>query len=244
MVKNIQKLLVVALRAEWSHLKQTWDVEKSDASGGLYWLKAHPGTALLQVGAGLSRAKNGFEEFLRKHPCGKVLHFGFCGALDSSLKVGDLFVGRAVSAASDSSQVKITAALVDPLCGYLAAKNVPFHCGTLFSSEGALKDRTEKALIAKYYGARAVDMESYSVACLCRNRQIDYISVRGIFDVLEEDITHLGEPYDEAGDLKITRLTANLIRSPKLILKLPYLKRRYALINKNLKSAIDWFIDA
>lgn len=242
MSTQIKKLLVVALKAEWSHLKQGLHFKRDDAVTGLYHIQDKNDAALLQVGSGLNNSQTHFEEFLNNYTIESVFHFGTCGALDQHLQVGDLFVSQSCLA-TKQVHVDVASQYMTPLLQYLDNVKLIFSTGRLLTSNQVLKNKDAKTSLAQQFDAQAVDMESFGIAHACEQKGIDYLSVRGVFDTLAEDIESLGEPYDDRGNLKPMRLTANLIKSPKLILTLPHLQKRFQLINKRLSQVIGWYLE-
>jgi len=242
MVK-LNKLLVVALKPEWSHLKQLFRFQKDHEQKNLYFIEDVPGTALLQVGFGLENAKNKFAEFLKNHSCESVLHFGSCGALDAGLKVGDLVVSRGEVISTTGESLELASPHLDPLVQFLDQSELSYKTGRLLTSDKVLEDRKEKKDAEKHYLAMAVDMESYAIAKICQEKKIDYLSVRGVFDAVEDDVADLGEPFNNKGNLKPAKLAVNLMKSPKLILKVPDLQKRLALVNQRLGKVVRWFVE-
>ena len=108
----------------------------------------------------------------------------------------------------------------------------------LFTSATILKNKSEKEHIAKTYGAKIVDMESAGIAEICAEKNIPYTSIRVVFDTLADDLENIGEPYTPAGNLDAGKLVANIVKSPKLIMTLPLLQKRMALVQKNLAEEV------
>lgn len=245
MVPPFQKLLVVALKPEWGFLKQHLSFKKINCSVPLYQISDYPHTALLQTGVGLARSHETFCQFLQHFSCSSVLHFGCAGGLDSQLKTGDVFIAKEIK--SDGESLKINSVLSSDFENFsLSLQNSQHRIsyGSLLSSRVVLKNQKEKTQASRSFSAQVVDMESFSIAKACQNSQIDYCSVRGIFDEVTEDLTDLGEPYSDAGDLSGKRLAQNLIKSPKLILQLPRLQKKSQRVNQALWPFIFWYLNS
>ncbi len=230
--EKIRKLLVVALKPEWASLKNHCDFENDARLKNFFRLKAKPDTGLLQIGCGLGNARLNFLKFLEIYDCETVLHFGACGALVPELNVGTVFVATEITDGKERIIIH-------------ESRGMPAPSGTrgiLFSSKSVLKNPEEKKFCRDQSGASAVDMESFAVAQICREKNISYQSARSVFDALDDNLEAIGEPFDDAGNLNAGKLVVNLIKNPKLILAVPDLKRRADLGSENLRPIIDLFL--
>lgn len=236
-----EKLLVVALKPEWSFLKKSYGFRQHSHFKNLY-ISEQKKLGLLQLGCGPERARTIFETFLSQFSCQFVLHFGSCGGLHGELQVGDLFLAKEI--VSGPHRISQNHTLIDDLVSELKNQDQVFHVGTLFTSPQVLKNKDEKQAAVIKHQAQAVDMESFPVADLCGVHKIPYLSLRGVFDQLDDDLQNIGEPYDKEGNLKGSALAGNILKSPQLILKLPDLKKRADTINKALSKSIQWFVNS
>jgi len=240
MTKRIKKLLVVALKPEWTHLRSGLDFHKEQTGIQLYSMPNHDGCALLQTGNGMKNAGKSLSKFFQNYTCESVLHFGSSGSLLTGREVGDVCIALHITGGKET--ISIRSKYLGSLQSYIRKLDQPFFEGTLLTSDHVLKNRQEKDEAANSFGAVAVDMESFAIAKMCEQQNVDYLSVRGIFDRLEDNIEALGEPYDDQGNLKAGALAANLVKSPKLILSVPELKKRSDLVNRNLGKIVMWYL--
>ena len=130
-----------------------------------------------------------------KHP-GRLVTAGFAGALDPSLKVGDvLFDG-------------------DP--GYPmvpGTRLARFHC-----SETIAVTRDQKAALRERTGADAVEMESGWIRRECLARGIRSAPIRVVSDVAGEDLPlDFGALSTSDERLDFGKLAWRIVRSPRLI---------------------------
>jgi hypothetical protein len=131
------------------------------------------------------------------------------------------------------------------LCEKLDTSNIPRSKlrdskvveGRLFTACAAVAQLEEKQAIAQKTGTIVVDMESYFVARLCRDKGIRYCSVRGIFDRMCDDIDDLNVVVDAEGSAQV-----NLFKYPKLILKIPMLKKKMGLVNRAMGEVVESFL--
>lgn len=236
----IKKLLVAALKIEWSHLKQNFCFIKDEKIECLYHIKGYKDCMLLQVGVGLKRAKDKFLELFTHYQCCSVFHFGTSGALSLEQKVGDLFLATEIQYQND--RIFVNHQNLAHLGTFCQNHGLGYKTGRLLSVDRALVNPEQKKAAFNDYKALAVDMESWSVASICQNKGISYLSCRGIFDLFDEDLETLGGPFDGQGNIKMSRLTANIIKEPKRILKIPELQRRQGVVNRHLSEAVMWFL--
>lgn len=240
---SFKKLLVVALKSEWSFLKQELRMKKISESPLLFSLLDRSDLGLLQIGVGPKNASEHFRHFLNVGRCDSVLHFGCCGALVPDYKVGDLVIPYEIQ--NDQSRpVSLSSERLSELINFLSTTNLRYHRSRLFTSHKLIAAKEEKIASSYKYDCQAVDMESYEIAKICKENNVAYISAKSIFDeISDEDIGTLEEPHDGSGNLSLSGLSKNILRSPKLILKLPHLKRRIDLGNKNLKNVVHWYLE-
>ncbi|MBF0105459.1 MAG: hypothetical protein HQM16_09050 [Deltaproteobacteria bacterium] len=236
----IQKLLVVALRPEWAHLKQGFRFIKDTDCDCLYHIADHEGVALLQVGIGPKKSGERFCEFLSQHDCLSVLHFGTSGALTHDMRVGDLFFASEVVCGAETIPIKHPQAL--SLTTFLKDQGVNCFSGRLISVDRPLITPEDKVQAASRFNAQCVDMETISIAELCQKNQIPCISCRGIFDLYNEGLETLGGPFDKKGNISASRLAVNILKEPKRILKIPDLQKRQGIVNRHFKKAVMWFV--
>lgn len=222
-----QLLLLVALKPEWDFLRRRIKCQRLPGKIHLYQLDSDPHAALLQTGPGPDACTNNLVDFFLEHKVRSILHFGCCGALASELKNGDVFRAREIT---DGHAVITCDAAANALSKLAETR--------LYTSSVVLKNVSAKMAAAKTTGARIVDMESYPAAFLCRERGIQYDAVRGVFDSLEDDLTDMGNPCNDAGDISATRLATNILRQPRLILELPHLKKMADRVSQILEPIV------
>ena len=116
-----------------------------------------------------------------------VVSFGLCGALDPSVKVGDVVIGDAVAdggacfAADPDWTARIAAAL--PLA----------RRGRFARADRPVASVAEKAALLQATGALAVDMESHVVARLAAAYGAPFVVVRGVSDGAGSALPHAAQ---------------------------------------------------
>jgi nucleoside phosphorylase len=236
----IDKLLIAALKPEWSFLKQDFTIKRDDKYHNLYKITDFSNAYLLQTGAGMTKALSTLQEVLATSLPASVLHFGSSGSLKQEIQAEDLFLAQDIS--HNDQTLTIDSNFLTQLPSFFEQQPITFHQGTLLTVEKALINFEQKEKASLEYKAQCVDMESFVIAKFCQERNIPYTSVRAIFDGFEDNIENLGEPYSQEGDLKASKLAANLVKSPKLIMQLPALQKRHQRICQKLRKVVHFYL--
>ncbi len=107
---------------------------------------------------------------------GGLVSFGLCGALDPSLRLGDIVIASAVAAPDGRFDT-------DRALSYRLSQALPWAAlGLVWGSDAIVGDRAEKAALAEASGAAAVDMESHAVARAARRASLPFAVVRAVSD--------------------------------------------------------------
>jgi hopanoid-associated phosphorylase len=113
-----------------------------------------------------------------------VISFGLCGALDPSLKVGDVVVGESVADPDDSFPA-------DADWAQRIVQGVPgAKLGVFARAEEVVGSPEEKAQLRRRTGAAAVDLESYVVARLARWFGAPFAILRAVSDTADRALPH------------------------------------------------------
>jgi len=115
-----------------------------------------------------------------------LLSAGFAGALEASLRVGDILLPATVLNASDGSRIEIEDAKAQ---------------GTLVSFM-AVAGAAQKAKLAQAYAAQAVDMEAAAVAAAACAKGIAFRAVKVISDDLDFEMPEMARFIDSQGGFK------------------------------------------
>jgi adenosylhomocysteine nucleosidase len=153
---------------------------------------------LVQTGIGWNRASSAARIAADRFPLKYYVSTGFAGALQSSMRVGDLVIGQKILSLASNSPAQAPA--IDPKVfvsdadftqsAAQAAKTFP---GAVFLGSfvtiGKIAGRAEeKKAIAKTSDAIALDMETSAVAGAAEHRRAPFVAVRAVSDLLEEDL--------------------------------------------------------
>jgi hopanoid-associated phosphorylase len=145
-----------------------------------------------------------------------VLSFGLCGALDPSLKPGDLLIASAITHAGRNYPADVD--WVDRL-----AARLPRASRALFAGADAfVVDAADKAALADLSGAVAVDTESHIAAIFAERHGLAFASLRAVSDGAARALpsaAQVGLRADGRADLGavLANLVAHPVQLPALI---------------------------
>lgn len=145
---------------------------------------------LFHTGMGANRTRERLRQLWDDHPSVEcVISAGYAGALDPVLSAG------AIILAENYSNPERLAAAEAILEGRA-------HIGKLATCDTALETCQGKTQLAKATGAIAVDMETSTIAELCRERGVPLLSIRVISDTAHEE---LAVPFSVCFDARTER---------------------------------------
>ncbi len=137
-----------------------------------------PNVAIIVTGVGRKNAEKSLREFLATNSPGLVLTCGFAGGLNPDLKLGDVVFEIPDLEPPSSRDLRLQAELT-----VVGAKPAKFFCAERIAVSVA-----EKKKLRGETGADAVEMESWAIYTVCRERGIPYATVRVISDTANEDL--------------------------------------------------------
>jgi adenosylhomocysteine nucleosidase len=156
--------MVAALEREVRALVKRWRSVEREHEGRRFKFFESGRAVVVCGGIGAEAARRATEAVIALYQPGVVQSVGFAGALDPSLRVGEIFLPSRVIDARDGSSVEM-------------AKG----CGVLVSV-AAVAGAEQKPNLAKAYGAQAVDMEAAAVARGAQARSVRFMAVKAISD--------------------------------------------------------------
>ncbi len=155
---------------------------------------------LVEGGVGRTAAQRAAEALIAGHRPKWILSAGFAGGLAAGLRQGDILMPDQI---------------IDPVGKRLAidfkidpqtlATTPGLHVGPLLTVDSIVRRADDKRALGKKYGALGVDMESSSVAEVCRESRVRFLSVRVISDTVDRelpaDVDHLVRQKSTLGRL-------------------------------------------
>ncbi|MGC1452233.1 MAG: hypothetical protein WA830_19560 [Candidatus Sulfotelmatobacter sp.] len=156
--------IVAALEREVRPLVKDWLVSEQEVSGRRFKFFQKDDFVLVCGGIGAEAARRAAESVIAIYSPEVVYSAGFAGALDSTLKVGDVVQPRRVINAGDGSSI-----------------NLDRGEGVLVSF-GSVANPRQKASLRDSFAAQAVDMEAAAVARAAEARGVRFAVVKVISD--------------------------------------------------------------
>jgi adenosylhomocysteine nucleosidase len=156
--------IVAALERELRPLVGHWPVVVKEYAGRTFRFFEQDQRVVVCGGIGAEPARRAAEAVIALYAPEVVYSAGFAGALDSTLKVGDILIPARVIDAGDSSSVETGTGQ-----------------GTLVTF-GAVATPEQKVKLGKSFNAQAVDMEASAVARAAAARGVRFAAVKAISD--------------------------------------------------------------
>lgn len=135
------------------------------------------------VGAGMHAGAR-LRRLLEERPCQAVLIAGTCGALDPSLRPGDIIVSRSV-VAHDRPELPGDARMLGAARSALGGernRRVTFISSRLLTVAAPVIDLDSRRDLWNTFGAGGVDMETYALADEAVARGVPWLAVRAVSD--------------------------------------------------------------
>ena len=216
-------LFVAADRREFSGWVSRWDSVRP-VSLAVNWARAGKwkgrSVAAIANGAGAERA---FAAVILAGQISAVCNTGFCGALDETLRIGDVVV------ATEVTNDMRTWAADDPM-GYPGVAR-----GSVVSINHVAQTAAEKREL-RATGGSVVEMEAAGVARAAEDLGIPFFCVRAVSDLATEDFANdFNAALTPEGEFSVARLIAGALSNPvERFGELLRLQRRTALASKKL----------
>jgi adenosylhomocysteine nucleosidase len=179
--------------------------------------------AVVLSGIGQKNAEEATNTLLDVFAPKLICSLGYAGGLSSRLKQSNICVPEQIVRHSDRQTLDLS----NPI----PQKSLPMpNKLTLLTVNSVVELPEQKRALHEQTGAEIVDMESFAVAEVCRIREIPFLSVRIIFDAVEDripsDITHILDSMGKG----VSRFSGTLLGSvwsrPSVVRDFVSLKRR------------------
>ncbi|MEE8321693.1 MAG: hypothetical protein V3R68_07635 [Gammaproteobacteria bacterium] len=134
---------------------------------------------VMVTGTGSDRASTGATKLLA-FDVQSLVSWGIAGALDISLRTGDVIIPETIIHASQTFVTKPD--WRQRLCHNMQKNNIRVSSGTIAETDEILTSPETKTHVYNTTGAVAVDMESAAIAAVAAAADIDFMVIRSISD--------------------------------------------------------------
>jgi adenosylhomocysteine nucleosidase len=193
------------------------------------------GVVFCRTGIGIANAHEAAEHLFEYARPALALSLGCAGATHPDLRAGDLVVATEIRSETPTDRFAIPERERLEIERLAREEDLPCRGGPLMTV-WKIAGRSAKEEIGSK-GSAAVDMETAAVAAIAEKAGVPLVSLRAIFDPLEEEFPS-SEPYDE------NHPVSYLLRNPNVLWRLPRYARASALCRKNLFRVASRFIDS
>jgi uridine phosphorylase len=122
----------------------------------------------------------------------KILFFGWCGSIQQGVRIADFVVpdraviGEGTSAyyAEDSEYSRPSHRMTKAIEESLASSSIPFHKGSVWSTDAPYRETTQKVLLLQADGVLGVDMELSALFTVARFRHVEIGALLVVSDEL------------------------------------------------------------
>jgi adenosylhomocysteine nucleosidase len=180
--------------------------------------------ALVCGGIGAQAARRATEAVIREVRPQRVISVGFAGALDSTLKVAEVFEPRIVVNAADGARTEAGTGR-----------------GTLVSYT-AVAGREQKQRLGTAYGALAVDMEAAAVAQGAQVRGVEFAALKVISDAADFSMPATERFIASDGQFHSVKFAFHVAVRPWLWGSMIALARNSARASRVLGAAIEGYL--
>ena len=187
-----------------------------------------------RTGVGMNPAHEGIEFLLDHYQPRLILSVGYAGGTDHALKTGDLLLASVILSETATDHFAPNAQARDRLEQLIREEKVPYQKGPLATLWRVATRDTKQEWGRR--GTMAVDMETAAAAAVAIKNRIPFVSLRAIFDTVEEEL-----PFPEPIEGE-PRTGSFFIKNPKSILKIPRYLRMSQICQKNLVQVVSRFI--
>lgn len=200
---------------------------------------------IVQTGMGIVRSKAALKVVLERSKPDCIVSVGFAGALYHGSSPGDLVLvsrffllpaGGEESANFTfmQSEVKLNRPLPDPLVERLSGMS-RIRQGSIITLKQPMKKTVLAEQIPKGLHFPVCDMETFGLAELSRERDVPFLAVRSVSDILDEEVPpELIGVVDEMGEPKLGRLFHAVTTNPALVTDVLRLRRNSETAARNL----------
>jgi adenosylhomocysteine nucleosidase len=191
---------------------------------------------LVRSGMGRQRAEQATHYVLQRYKPDAILSLGYCGALDATLRVGDLVVCSPLTAlltmpanpvpATSERVIHCDHSLVQQALHVKLppVRELPFRSrhsgmqpvvgGGCLTVPGVAIDPRLKERLSSSFASAVVDMESFWIGTLAEQAGVPFLTVRSVSDSQAESLPPLDDLVDDYGHVRMKAMSRYLLSHP------------------------------
>jgi adenosylhomocysteine nucleosidase len=212
------------MEREVKPLIRRWKLRTLAHGGRQYRLFEDGDAVLICGGIGAQAARRATEAVIQEARPVRVVSVGFAGALDSTLKVADVFEPRTVINAADGARAETGSGQ-----------------GTLVSC-AAVAGRELKQRLGTAYRAAAVDMEAAAVAQGAQARGVQFAALKVVSDAADFSMPATERFVASDGQFRSARFALHVAARPGLWRSTIALARNSSKASRALCAAIEAYL--
>jgi adenosylhomocysteine nucleosidase len=216
--------IIAAMEREVKPLIRAWKLRTLEHGGRQYRLFENGDAVLICGGIGAQAARRATEAAIQEARPARVVSVGFAGALDSTLKVADVFEPRTVINAADGARAETGSGQ-----------------GTLVSY-AAVAGREQKQRLGRAYGAAAADMEAAAVAQGAQARGVEFAALKVVSDTADFSMPETERFVASDGQFRTVKFALHVAVRPWLWVSTIALARNSARASRALCAAIEAYL--
>lgn len=248
--------IIGAIKEEIAGIKQRMRVDNTHRMGhaALFageWL----GTRVLLVrsGMGKDRARQALEALFEKASPDLIVSIGYAGGLEPGLNTGDLVLADHVLTLDaetklnfDSCQTTLKETvdkdLLDRAILISGSVDIKLHRGGLLTVDAPILNPVDKKALGLLYKVMAVDMETWALVSLAKEKDIPFLSIRSISDTVDQELLDCSGLVDETGEVSKLKAGWHVVTHPGSIKGLLDLGRQTRKATANLTDFVTRFL--
>jgi adenosylhomocysteine nucleosidase len=216
--------IVAALEREVRGLVTNWKVVTRQCDGRTFRFYESQIAVVVCGGIGAEAARRASEAVIKLYRPETLISAGLAGALDSQLKVGQIFLAGRVIDAKDGSSTQVG-----------SGSGILISVASVASAE-------QKSRLANAYGAQAVDMEAAAVAVSARQHELGFVAIKAISDASDFEMPSMDRFITSDGQFRARAFARFSAVRPWLWPRLVRLSRYSARASDALCSELERYI--
>ena len=166
---------------------------------------------IIKSGVGIRNARIASNYAVNNLKSEKIYIVGVCGALDSSLKIGDIIVGDWVYSLKKNRKIS--------LCKLASNFTENIKTGGILTHNKFVNTSLYKHELSLKSQALIIDMETWGAAEICEKSGKEIYGVRSVSDLKRDNLPDLGYIYNSGGHLDKVKSLKYFSKNPYMLYK-------------------------